>query len=394
MYINFKLSGKFWKFGSFIYNVDKKHYNKIVAHRKLLKASVKKMTQEEIAMIKAAMQNHENAFEDLFEHYYSMAYAMALRETKCDADAKDAVQEAFISIHKSIGELRDPKAFPAWLKMIVHSKCYKLFRKKQDIPSDPEVMNQSHCVEQRSYMNPIKHFNNENEKEVIRQLIQQLKPKHQEVVELVYLKQLKIEEAAKVLEVSVETVKTRLHRAKKDLSVLVKQFEKENDRKIKFKSNALIADTFMVVLFKQMQKQFIHTKEWISGNLLTSACVVSMSVLCVSGAVFVHDDMQKAKEHEAEIANTEEKETNSDLVKTENFNHSVFEAKSYHGMDITNSRSAYFTCVNFLMNDKEQKQSDERWNEILPVYESLKNKNDAYYQLLQDEGYSQAFEAK
>lgn len=351
------------------------------------------MTQEEIRLIEEAMQSKEGAFEQLFEYYYSMAYAMAMRETKNDADAKDAVQEAFISIHRSINELRDPQAFPAWLKTIVHSKCYKLFRKKHDIPADPNVMNETYCVEERSYMVPVTHYNNENEKEVIHQLIKQLKPRYQEVVELVYLKQLKIEEAANLLGLSAGTVKTRLHRAKKDLFVLVKAFEKENNRKIKFKADALAADSLLIVVFKQMKQQLLQTKEYISGNLLTSACMASMSVLMVSGAAFVYDDMKEAKKQE-DTAQIQEKETPSDKTENIDLNHAVFKAKVYQDMNITNSRSAYYTCVNFIMNELEKEQSEDEWNEILPVYYALKDKNDAYYQLLKAEGYTEAFEQR
>ena len=44
------------------------------------------MTQEEIKLVEAAMTNDEEAFERLFSHYYSMAYAMAMNDTKNDAD--------------------------------------------------------------------------------------------------------------------------------------------------------------------------------------------------------------------------------------------------------------------------------------------------------------------
>ncbi len=349
------------------------------------------MTQEEIKLVEAAMTNDEEAFERLFSHYYSMAYAMAMNDTKNDADAKDAVQEAFISIHKSINELRDPKAFPAWLKTIVHSKCYKLFRKKHDIPSDPELMNQAYCVEQRSYMIPFEHYNNENEKAVIHHLIKQLKPRYQEVVELVYIRQLKIEEAAQVLDLSAGTVKTRLHRAKKDLSALVKQFEKENNRKIKFRADMLAADSVVLIVMNQIKNAMVSTKEYVAGNLLTSACMASMSVLLVSGAVFVYDDIQKAQDNSEVTAQDDTKE-NEAVESTVDLNHSVFKAKVYQDVNITNSRSAYFTCVNFIMNDKENKQSEEAWQEILPIYYALKEKNDDYYKLLKNEGFADIFE--
>ena len=119
--------------------------------------------------------------------------------------------------------------------------------------------------------------------------------------------------------------------------------------------------------------------------------MASMSVLLVSGAVFVYDDIQKAQDNSEVTAQDDTKE-NEAVESTADLNHSVFKAKVYQDVNITNSRSAYFTCVNFIMNDKENKQSEEAWQEILPIYYALKEKNDDYYKLLKNEGFADIFE--
>jgi len=348
------------------------------------------MTQEELKLIEDAVQGKENAFDKLYEYYYQTAYIIAMKYTRNDADAKDAVQEAFISIHKVINELRDPAAFPAWLKKIVHSKCYQIFRKKHDIPSDPDIIDQTYCVEERSYMIPFDHYNNENEKDVIHQLMQQLKPIYREVLELVYIQQMKIAEAAAILEIAPGTVKTRLHRAKKELSALVKQFEKENDRKIKFRSDMLMADSLIITLLFHVKKQMMTVKSYVVSNAFTSACMVTMSALLVSGAIFAYEDIQELKAND-ETAYQEE-ETDNHSNQTE-LSHAAFQATNYQDMHIDNSRSAYYICVNFIMKQTENKQIDkEAWEEIRPVYHALKQKNDAYYQRMVNEGYHLLFE--
>lgn len=347
------------------------------------------MTQEELNIIEAAIAGKEGAFEALFDYYYHMAYAFAVSYTKNDADAKDAVQEAFITIHTSIKDLREPITFPAWLKKVVHSKCYKIFRKKHEIPSDPEIINESQCMEQRSYMIPFDHYNNENEKDVIHHLIRQLKPKYQDVVELFYLKQLKIEEVAQIVGLSHGTVKTRLHRAKKDLSVLVKQFEEENGRKINFRSDMLAADSLMVVMLCNIKQYLTKAKHFIASNVMISASAAVMGGLLVSGGVMMADDLRNEEPKQEEPAMA----TQPPSAMMNEINPTVFESTIYQDQTIDNSRTAYFTCLNYIYNHRDHQNEDETdFKEIKAAYESLKQKNDAYYQKLVEEGLYTVFE--
>lgn len=345
------------------------------------------MTQQELDIVNAAINHEPGAFETLFHYYYPMAYAMALTYTKNDADAKDAVQEVFITVHKSINDLREPVAFPAWLKTVVHSKCHKIFRKKHDIPADPNVLNQSQCLEQRPYMVPLDHYNNESEKDVLHDLIYQLKPKYRDVVELVYLKQLKIDEAAKVVGLSSGTVKTRLHRAKKDLSSLVRQFEKENERKINFRADLLVSDSLFLIVLNQLKSHVWKCKEFMSSNVLITSCGVAMSVLMVSGGVFLAEDLS-LDQHPQEPSYSQQeskKKEDAPMVQASNFPSTMYQKKN-----IRNSRSAYYTLVNYAMNESEHSESE--FLEIQTVYQALKKKNDAYYQKLVNEGLDLVFE--
>ena len=344
------------------------------------------MTQQELDMVNAAIRDEPGAFDALFQYYYQMAYAMAFTYTKNDADAKDAVQEVFIAIHKSIKELREPVAFPAWLKTIVHSKCHKIFRKKHDIPADPDVLSQSQCLEQRPYMIPFDYCNNENEKDVIHDLIYQLKPKYRDIVELVYLKQMKIEEAAKMVGLSSGTVKTRLHRAKKDLSSLVRQFEKDNERKINFRADLLVSDSVLLILLHQMKSHVWTCKEFVSSNALITTCGVAMSVLMVSGGVMLKEDLDMNQVRQKDLFSQQESNKQEvPVVQSSNFPTIVYQEKS-----IQSSRSAYFTLVNFAMDEDEQ--SKEELLEIQNVYQALKQKNDAFYRKLVNEGFDLVFE--
>ncbi len=71
------------------------------------------------------------AFAQLVGHFYGMACAYA-QQLLGDAQlAQDATQEAFLAAYQQLAELREPAAFPGWLRRIVHTQCHRLLRTKR-----------------------------------------------------------------------------------------------------------------------------------------------------------------------------------------------------------------------------------------------------------------------
>jgi RNA polymerase sigma-70 factor (ECF subfamily) len=60
------------------------------------------------------------AFDDVVRATRSLARAIAFRVLRDDADADDAVQDAFVRAFTSLESLRDPRALPAWIARIAH----------------------------------------------------------------------------------------------------------------------------------------------------------------------------------------------------------------------------------------------------------------------------------
>lgn len=346
------------------------------------------MKETERKIIEAAKTGDEEAFNQLYQTFYPLAYGLAMNYTKSDADAKDAVQECFISIHEGIGELREIDAFPAWLKMIVHSKCYKLFRKKYDVAMD---LSQSLALnkEHRSYMNPQMNADYHSEQEVLYQLINHLKPRLQEVIKLVYLDQLKIEEVAHHLNISQSAVKTRIHRAKKELAQQIVLFEKQNQRKITFYQKGLGPVSIVAVTIAHMKQRIMQCHHLIRANALTSACALSLSVLAISGSVMAYMDLRRAIDQQSVGEHTIHAPIGEEVLLSKT-SKPAFIPLSYGDTWIDNSRAAYFTCLNFALDKAEMQQHTIAEIEaILPLLEALKQRNDEYYHKLVSDGWEQ-----
>ena len=137
--------------------------------------------------------------------------------------AKDMVQNTFIKCYQNLDSFRYDAQIKTWLYRITINECkdylkswnYKMVQVKSFINETARSILPS--VEKTV----IDKYNNENMKDTISTLPKE----YREVVYLFYYDSLKTEEIAKVLDIPVNTVKTRLRRAKQRLLSMVKEAE-------------------------------------------------------------------------------------------------------------------------------------------------------------------------
>lgn len=72
----------------------------------------------------------KDAFDHLVRDFQGMVYGIAYSRLSDRQLAEDAAQEAFLTAYKSIMQLKDVSAFPAWLKRITWSKADRIWRRQ------------------------------------------------------------------------------------------------------------------------------------------------------------------------------------------------------------------------------------------------------------------------
>lgn len=364
------------------------------------------MENQTIEIIKQAQAGNEEAFTQLYQDYYQSVYYKAYQMTRNEADAKDIAQEVFYEVHRSLPRLQDPKHFYAWLMVITSSRTKNLFRKHQYDTTFFENLQEINIQEKRIEANPEQYVQDKSEQEIIYELIMQMPKKYAEVIALVYLKELKLQEIADILQVPLGTVKTRAARGKKELKNLICAYENKEQRRLSFHVEGAIPlsllffdsiQTAVEVMVSQIKKAW-HT---VSTNALTSCCVVSFSALAVTGGAFLYDDMQKkaspTQKPQAQAPITQKQEEppkqSEESFSQEALKKSAFPQTNYQGTQITSSRDAYYICLNFAYTQEEMTEhTKDEFQEILPIYEVLKNENSIHYQQLQKQGWTTLFE--
>ena len=81
-----------------------------------------------VALVRASQGGDLAAYEALVRRFQDMAYGYA-RSRLGDAHlAEDATQEALLHAYRRLGDLRQPAAFPGWLRRIVRTQCDRIGR--------------------------------------------------------------------------------------------------------------------------------------------------------------------------------------------------------------------------------------------------------------------------
>jgi RNA polymerase sigma-70 factor (ECF subfamily) len=97
------------------------------------------LTESDAALVARARGGDGGAFETLVRRHLRSAYAVALAQLGEEADAQDAVQDAFVTALKRIEECRQPDQFGSWLMSIVRNRArdFRRYRTVRDaLPLD------------------------------------------------------------------------------------------------------------------------------------------------------------------------------------------------------------------------------------------------------------------
>jgi RNA polymerase sigma factor (sigma-70 family) len=148
----------------------------------------------------------EEAFEQLVSHYKNHIYTIALRLSRSAVLSEDIVQDIFLKIWIRRHTLREIHNFPAYLNKMIENTAFTIL---QRLASDRERLKKLHIVE--SYL-PENYIQKEYD-HLFHRAVLQLPSRQQQVFQLVKEKGMKREEAAKLLNISAETVKYHLAQA-------------------------------------------------------------------------------------------------------------------------------------------------------------------------------------
>lgn len=169
------------------------------------------------------------AFEKLVREEGGRMLAVARRLLRVEEDARDAVQEAFLSALKSIDSYAGDARLSTWLHRIVVNAALMKLRTRRRRPERsieemlPTFLADGHQAQPPSAWRQTASAEMERAEtqQLVRSRIDELPEAYRTVLVLRDIEELDTEETARLLSCSVNAVKTRLHRARQALRTLL-----------------------------------------------------------------------------------------------------------------------------------------------------------------------------
>ena len=207
------------------------------------------MKNDDAKWVERILAGNEDAFTALVKKYEKQIHAFVWRRVRDYHIAEEITQDTFLRAYEKLGTLRDPNRFAGWLYMIA-TRCSLTWLGEKRIPMQSlEAMSQAE-IEALFYSQYVVEQNEnsatEKQREIVEYLLQKLTTRERTVVALHYMSEMSCEEIGDFLEMSPNTVKSRLHRARKRL-------KKEESVVQEALGDFLISDDFMEDITKWIQ---------------------------------------------------------------------------------------------------------------------------------------------
>jgi RNA polymerase sigma factor (sigma-70 family) len=183
----------------------------------------------DLSLVDSAREGKQSAYAELMERYRESIYYMMYKMVKNADDADDLTIEAFGKAFSRLDQYSPIFAFSTWLFKIASNNCIDFMRKKRIkvtsmdtgfVSGDGEVI---FYDAKSSIQDPEEQIIHSQKIKLMRVLVDKLKPRYRELVELRYFDELSYEEIAETLNLPLGTVKAQLFRAREFLSNMIEK---------------------------------------------------------------------------------------------------------------------------------------------------------------------------
>ena len=187
-------------------------------------------------LVEKARSGDQDAFEQLYTDYERYFRAEAQKYLSVRADMDDVLQNAWIQVYRHLDQLRDPKLFPAWGRSVVRNECIMFIRGRERNAGKDELVDLTEsedylstgdrtAAEYRREFNPEAWMEEQETRRLLQDILSKLSDEHRETL-ILWSEGAEYKEIAEQQDISIGTVKSRIHYAKKRIAEYVRSLEK------------------------------------------------------------------------------------------------------------------------------------------------------------------------
>ena len=173
-------------------------------------------------VIKKAKENHQNAFNILFNTYWDTVYSFLNSRVSNTNLAEELAIETFAKAFDRIHSFDENKSFGAWILTIAKNHHIDRYRKSKHLQENQKETDEVSCFEFSDLEPSPEDLMIENQNlELVLTLIKSLKKEYRIILKLRYFEDLSYKEIEEKLNESASTVRVKIFRAKKMLASLL-----------------------------------------------------------------------------------------------------------------------------------------------------------------------------
>ena len=150
-------------------------------------------------------------------------YTLALRMLKHREEAEEVAQDAFIKVYKSLHKFKGDSKFSTWIYRVTYNTCLDRLKKNKkhfnDVAIDEYTEHKLETVD-----NALEHMIKAEKQELIKRCVDKLPSESSYLISLYYFEELSLDEISVIVGIASNTVKVKLFRARKKLTVILEQY--------------------------------------------------------------------------------------------------------------------------------------------------------------------------
>lgn len=165
-------------------------------------------------LVNRILGGDQEAYAELVHRHLKRVFAICLGIMGQVADAEDVSQEVFVKGYEQLRSLNDPSRFAAWIGQIARNRCRDNLRARNRIPEQPlsSVIENTATVSQNSF-------------DDLKTALDRLPEEHRLPLLLYYFDSKNTTTLARELGMTQGGVCARLHRARRELRILLEEGE-------------------------------------------------------------------------------------------------------------------------------------------------------------------------
>ncbi len=176
----------------------------------------------DIELIDRILKGEKRLFETIIRRYNQRLYRLGMSVLNNEAEAEDAMQNAYIKAYEHLAQFEHRAAFITWLTRIMLNQCYEQRRKQPPVQGTPAETDNFITMSTPAHILVNKELN-----KVLEEAIAQLPEKYRLVFVLREIEDLSVRETSEALQIEEPNVKVRLNRAKTMLRNNLDNYMKE-----------------------------------------------------------------------------------------------------------------------------------------------------------------------